>query len=208
MPFVGSAQPLLILLFAFIFLGERLTQWQIAAVALLVLGTALISIDVEDSTPAEAIEKRRGWIYAALAAFFFAVSYTVTKAVFDIEPFISGFVWIRVGAFVFALLFLFHRAWRHAIFAKQERPKGRYGVLFLGGQAMGAVGTALLQYAISLTSVTIVTAMQGLQYAFLFVLAIVLGKKFVALRERLSPAIVARKLVALVLIGVGLVLIV
>lgn len=205
-PVVGGGQPLIILAFSALFLGERLTTIELIAFALLVAGSALISIDTHDATPAESIKQRRGWFYAILATFFFSASFTMTKAVFDTQPFISGFVWIRLGAFLFVLLFLLYTPWRRAILAREERPRGKYGALFLGGQLFGALGAVLMNYAISLASVTIVTAMQGLQYAFLFLLAILLGRRYKQLRERLSRTIILRKSSAIILIGIGLLL--
>ncbi len=205
-PVVGGGQPLIIFTFSALFLGERLRTMELVAFVLLVAGSALISIDTHDTTPAEKIKQRRGWFYAVLATLFFSASFTMTKEVFDAQPFISGFVWIRLGAFLFVLLFLLYTPWRCAIFAREERPRGKYGALFLGGQLFGALGAILINYAISLASVTIVTAMQGVQYVFLFVLAIVLGHRYRQLRESLNAAIVLRKSFAIILIGIGLVL--
>lgn len=205
-PVVGGGQPLIIFAFSALFLGERLTAMEFVAFVLLVAGSALISIDTHDATPAENIKQRRGWLYAVLATIFFSASFTMTKAVFDMQPFISGFVWIRLGAFLFVLLFLLYTPWRRAILAREERPRGKYGALFLGGQLSGAGGAILINYAISLASVTIVTAMQGIQYAFLFLLAILLGRRFTQLRERLTVSTVLRKIVAIIFISVGLVL--
>lgn len=170
-------------------------------------GTALISLDLLDATHAERILRRRGWGYALLATLCFAITFTMTKAVFAEQPFITGFVTIRVGAFLLALLFLVPPSWRRAILTKEERPQGRTGALFLGGQVSGALGSILLNYAIALASVTVVTAMQGLQYAFLFALAVLLGKRFPQVRERLTRTIIVRKSVALVAIGIGLALV-
>ncbi|MDO8582071.1 MAG: EamA family transporter [bacterium] len=205
-PVVGGLQPLIIFLLSYAFLGERLSQGELIAFALLLLGSVVISYDTDVVTERETAKRQRGWIYACIAAVCFAVSYALTKHVFSIQPFVSGFVWIRVGAFLTVLLFLLRREWRHDILSKQERPKGNLGLLFLGGQSAGAVSAILLNYAISLASVTIITAMQGMQYAFLFFMAILLGKRFSQLRERLSMAIVVRKSVAIILIGIGLVL--
>jgi drug/metabolite transporter, DME family len=203
-PFVGGGQPLLIVVFAFIFLGERLSVPELIGVFVLVIGTALISFDTSDTTPAERIRVRMGWIYALCATVFFAITFTMTKAVFDTQPFLSGFVWIRAGAFLFALLFLLHTQSRRAILSKQERPKGAHLGLFIAGQTAGAGGMLLLNYAIALASVTVVTALQGIQYAFLFVLAALLGKNIPQLREHFSTTIIIRKLFAIFLIGIGL----
>ncbi|MBI4281793.1 DMT family transporter [Candidatus Uhrbacteria bacterium] len=205
-PVVGGLQPLIIFLLSYTFLGERLSQGEFVAFVLLLLGSVVISYDTDVVTERETAKRRRGWLYAFVAAFLFAVSYALTKHVFGIQSFVSGFVWIRIGAFLTVLLFLLRREWRHDILGKQERPKGKLGLLFLGGQSAGAVSAILLNYAISLASVTIITAMQGMQYVFLFLIAMVLGRRYTQLRERLSTAIVLRKSTAIILIGVGLVL--
>lgn len=205
-PVVGGLQPFIIFLLSYAFLGERLTQGELVAFILLLMGSVVISYDTDVVTERETAKRRRGWLYAFVATLLFAVSYALTKHVFAIQPFVSGFVWIRIGAFLTVLLFLLRREWRHDILGKQERPKGKLGLLFLGGQSAGAVSAILLNYAISLASVTIITAMQGMQYVFLFLIAMVLGRRYAQLRERLSTAIVLRKSSAIILIGGGLVL--
>ncbi len=204
-PVVGGLQPLIILVLSYAFLGERLSRGELFALALLVLGSIVVSYDGERLSLRALRSQRRGWLYACIAAIIFSLSFTLTKAVFTTQPFISGFVWIRIGAFLTVLLFLLRREWRHDILEKQERPKGKLAVLFFAGQSAGAVSALLMNYAIKLASVTLVTAMQGLQYAFLFFLAIVLGRRFIQLRERLNTVIVIRKSLAIVCISVGLV---
>lgn len=203
-PVIGGLQPLIILALSYTFLGERLAQNEVIAFAILLLGSVIISFDTDVVHATETERRRRGWWYALIASLFFAVSYAMTKAVFVTLPFISGFVWIRIGAFLTVMLFLLRSDWRHDILHKQERPQGKIGLLFLGGQSAGAVSAILLNYAISLASVTIVTAMQGLQYAFLFLLAILLGRRYKQLRERLSTTIILRKLFSIVCITFGL----
>lgn len=203
-PVVGGLQPLLIFLLSYVFLGERLTQGEFVAFALLLIGSVIISYDTDTLHTRETAKRRRGWLYAVVSALFFAVSYALTKTVFEMQPFISGFVWIRIGAFLTVVLLLLRRQWRHDILGKQERLTRKLRLLFFGGQSAGAISAILLNYAISLASVTIITAMQGMQYAFLFLLAILLGRRYQQLRERLSMWIIVRKSFAIALISFGL----
>ena len=81
------------------------------------------------------------------------------------------------------------------------------GAVFIGNQCLGAVGFFLLNYAISLASVTLVNALQGVQYAFIL-LFVVLAAKWnpKLLKERITPMIITEKIFAIILIGEGLVL--
>ncbi|MBI4276244.1 DMT family transporter, partial [Candidatus Uhrbacteria bacterium] len=175
-PVVGGLQPILIFAFAYTFLQERLSQTEVAAFALLVLGSILISYENGKRSIAATTRARRGWYAAVGAALFFSISFTVTKSVFDATIFFSGLAWIRVGAFLTVILFLLYAPWRRDILEKQDFPSGALRMLFVVGQVGGALASVLLQYAVKLATPTLVSAMQGLQYAFLFVLAVVLGR--------------------------------
>jgi hypothetical protein len=72
---------------------------------------------------------------------------------------------------------------------------------------MAACAFLLLNYSIKLGDVALVNAIQGVQYAFLLVLVAVLAKKYPrVLEEKLNRAILAQKIFAIVIIGIGLAL--
>ncbi|MDO8622185.1 MAG: EamA family transporter [bacterium] len=199
-PYIGGTIPIWTFLIAYLALGERLGRNEIVAFAVLVIGSALIARGGATST----VRQRHAYTAASFAAIFFAASTVLMKAIFLQQAFIPGFVWSRAGALLAALLILFHAPSRSAILRPQERPKKQLFGLFLGGQVVGAIGFLSLQYAVSMASPTLVNALQGVQYGFLFILTALLGRTLPQLRERLTRPIVLQKILALVVITVGL----
>jgi len=146
------------------------------------------------------------------AAFLFALSFFLTKKVYNSMPFWNGLIWIRIGGFLAALLFLTSKRVRNKIF--QSRNRGfskKTGSIFLVNQAMGGIAVLLQNWAIALAGIAflpIIHALQGLEYFFLFVLALIFSTRFPRLlRENLTPKIIAQKITGILLIGAGLILI-
>ncbi|MBI2483075.1 EamA family transporter [Candidatus Uhrbacteria bacterium] len=203
-PYVGGTIPVWTLIFAYLGLGERLLPNELLAFGILVVGSALIAREPAGGTRRRA---RGAYAIASLAAIAFALSTVLMKAVFETQPFLAGFVWSRAGAVIAAAALLLHPATRRAIFRRSERPSSRKSLgLFIGGQVAGAVGFLALQYAVNLASPTLVNALQGVQYAFLFAFVFFFGRRFPQFRERLTRPIVIQKIAALMVIAVGLAL--
>ncbi|PIR94975.1 hypothetical protein COT95_01205, partial [Candidatus Falkowbacteria bacterium CG10_big_fil_rev_8_21_14_0_10_37_6] len=97
--FTGALVAVFTFIFSFLFLGERLSGWQIIAFIILVAGGVIISLE---SGQHNRIGK--GFGLASIAGLIFAVSYTITKYVYSNQPFISGFIWIRIFAFLAILV--------------------------------------------------------------------------------------------------------
>lgn len=205
-PFIGGLSPVFILLLSFAFLGERLGHNEIFAFLALVLGTILITLDLGKKKTGQG-----GFWLATFSAALFAVSYVLTKEVYNNQEFISGFIWTRIGAFIGALMLLLPKANREAIRVNLKKPKTQQkktGGIFIFGQAAGALSYLLVNYAISLASVSLINAMQGLQYVFLLFLVFFLSKFHPAvLKEKLTRRIIIQKVSAIVLVGLGLALI-
>lgn len=204
-PFMGGVQPILVLVLAWFFLGEVLSLRSILAFAVIIAGTVIISWQKGKAS-------RRSYLLALVSTALFAIAYTMNKFVFDDQGFITGFVWTRVGAFLGALLIIIPAVNRRDVMAElrnsKKKGKRQTGALFLIGQACGAVGFILINYAIAIsTSVALVNALQGLQYVFLLVIVAVLAFRFPkVLKEKFTPGILVQKVVSVVLIVIGLVL--
>ena len=202
----GSLGAVLTFLLSFLVLGERLAAVQIIAFGLLVIGGIAISWERSASSPS-----RAGLWFAVLTAIAFGVSYTAAKDVYNQHGFISGFVLIRVFAFLAALPLLIPRRNRQLLRQStgQKTPLRRrsFQLALFGGQLASGLGFLLLNYVISLTSAAIALAAQGLQYGFLFVAAIFLSRRFPKImRENITRPVIVQKLAALGLISLGLVL--
>ena len=172
-PFVGGAIPVLTLVFELLFLDTKLSGMMLVAFAVLVIGTIIIAIDVDAKKGKKEKGSGKAWWFGLGAALFFAVSFGLTKIAFDNQEFFSAFIWMRFGSFLFPLTFLLFKKQRTDIIQSASLFKEKAGILYIVAQAFGGVAFVFINYAISLTSVSIVNALQGVQYAFLLLMAIV-----------------------------------
>jgi len=211
-PTVGGLIPLFTLGLSFIFLGERLSAKELIAFCLLVSGGIILSLLVIKKTRIfvsnQKIRLTKASVPALGAALVFAVSFVMTKSVFLEQSFISGLIWIRLGAALGALFLLIPSSFRQMIFKKGKRIKIKFFGLFLSAKGLGVVGSLLIYWAIFLGSVTLVNALQGVQYVFLLLLAFFLFRKMPSLREQFNKKVLVQKIFAIILICLGLVVLV
>ena len=205
--FVGALVAVFTFILSFLFLDERLGYWHVLAFIILLFGGALVSLEFN----IEKNKKSGGFGLALIAAFIFAISYTATKYTYSAQVFVSGFVWIRIFAFVAALLFLFSSKNRELIKKGLSKKSGiskkKNQIILAGGQVAVGIGFLLLNYVISLTSASIVLAAQGLQYAFLLIFSIIISIKFPKfIKEEFGPKILTQKISGVLLIAIGLII--
>lgn len=223
-PMIGGLTPFFVLLLAYIFVGEQLTRGQIFAFILIIIGTFIISLEfdrerglliwlkqkITGQVTYQLPKMRRALLLALPAAILFGLSYALTKDVYNHQPFVSGFVWTRLGAFLVVLLPIISAQNRRDLFHPEQShgmtsAKGR----FLFGQFCGGTSALLLQYAISLASVSLIQALQGIQYVFVFIFVAISTYYFPKfLKEEMTPLLIAQKVFAILLIGAGIYLIV
>lgn len=203
-PYIGGAIPVFTLALEVPLLGVRLTMTQLVAFAVLVVGTVLIAVD-RDQPKSGRIFSQHTWVYGLCAALAFAVSFVITKLAFNTQPFFNSFIWMRAGSLLFPLLFLLWPAHRAAIVDAVSIFRHRSGVWYVLAQAFGGAGFVFVNYAISLTSVSVVNALQGVQYLFLLVLVLV-GSLFVPrlLKENIGRRSLTTKISGMIIISVGL----
>jgi drug/metabolite transporter (DMT)-like permease len=200
-PIFGATIPIFTLLLAYQFLGERLTQNELIAFVFLVVGGTIMARQARRAKSSLV----KGIGNTLIASFLMAVSYVLSKYVYQGQVFINAFIWIRLGSVVGALFFLFKKGNRRIIFAKTKVLKLGTAVLVSFNKLISAAGFILLNYAIFLGSVSLVNALQGVQYFFLLIIAIFLSKKFPRiLEEQISRRIVFQKVIAIIFICLGL----
>lgn len=200
-PIVGGVQPIIILALSRIFLGEQLLRHELLAFGLLILGGIIISYD-----QTEHHSKTSQWVgWALLSGGFYGFFYILTKYLFLNASFIDGFLWPRLGAGVIALFLLLDPITRKSLKTTSEN-SGKGGKLaFIIGQTSGASSFLFINYAIAIGSVSLVNAMQGSQYAFVFILTLVLSKRISKLlSEKITPMIITQKVAAILLIMAGI----
>lgn len=206
-PLIGALTPFFVWLFSFLFLGERFTWSGIIVFLFLVTGGFLISVELNGGERKKDKQKKIFLMLkiSILAALLFGIYFVLLKYVYNNGTFVSGFVWTRLGSFLAAFLFLAPRSNRRLIFGETKILKPNSGALVIANKTISGISYALLNYAIALGSVTLVNAMQGLQYVFLLILVAIITKKYPAiLTEAISKKALTQKIIAVALIGVGL----
>jgi drug/metabolite transporter (DMT)-like permease len=199
-PIQGGLIPLFSFLFAYVILGERLSFLQSFAFIFLVAGAILISFRKEHG-----VWTTKAFVYAAMSAGFFALSSVLTKYTFDHSNFISGMVWTRIGFILPVPFILAFKKNRTAIFVAPKEAGVRNVALYYSSRATGSVGGFLQNYAVSLGSVSVVNALQGLQFVFLLILTTFLSFAFPKiLKEKVNADTVLLKLTAIGLVSCGL----
>ena len=196
---VGALTPVLTLLLSVLILGESLNGYQVAGFGILVLGGFLVSYRENVKKP-YSLELLG---HAARAAVLFAASFVLLRFVFTFEPFLNGFFWARIGGLLGALsIVIIPENFRRIYWATRKAPPTA-PLPFFFNQGLGGAGAILQNYAIFLGSASLVAAVQGVQYVFILVLAVLLGRYLPNLKESFTPF----KILAVLVVGAGLYLI-
>lgn len=125
---IGGISPLLIFIFSLVFLDEKIHLPSFIALLMLITGSILLSF-VKSRNKLQF--GRHFFLLCFIGAFFFAVSYGLTKAVFDKTSFINGFVWMRVGTVICSLFVLAEPKLRRSVFAGSRGFSPRLSALFI-----------------------------------------------------------------------------
>ena len=201
-PIVGSLLPIFLLIGERVLYGTVLPTKSLLAFCLLVIGALIMTISHEASQRLSISSAAK----AMFAALLFAISFAGSKYVYSQLSFAEGFFWLRIGGFAVGLGLLLLSDVRESLrqFFRQ-RPAVISG--YLGNQLLSGVGFVLQNYAIVMTSVSLVSALQGVQYAFLVffaALATLLYPSFI--KEPITVSLLTEKIVAVLFIGAGLAL--
>jgi len=204
-PLVGGLVTLFSLLLAFLFVGEALTALQLGGVALLALGCLVLGYERVSKK-----EHRAAIVFAGLSALFFAVAYVLQKHIFLSESFSTGFVYARLGTFLSALPLLLIPGTAKELFGRKSGGQARRWSSLLVvaiNMMLAAYYFVAINYSFSLTDVTVVNALSGLQYAMLLAIVWLLStfapKVF---REKFSAGKITQEIIAVLLIVGGLAL--
>lgn len=213
--FVGGLTPVFSIAFSVLFFKEQFSALEWVGIITLLLGIFIVAIlpkqrhfltRVLNKLKLTQNVKTGSLVFALGSAFFYAVYFLLTKYAYSTQTFASAFIWNRIGAALFVLVFLIKASDRKIIINTFKNPKkNKSGLLVILNQGLGSAGFILQNYAIFLGSVALVNTLQGVQYAFLLIISsilAVLSPKL--LKETFSWRILLQKSLAVIVIAAGL----
>ncbi len=213
--FVGGLTPLFSIIFSLVFFKERYLPLEWIGLITLLLGIFIIAVLPQKRHVLSRIIaklkfnqeiKTGSLVFALFSALAYAIYFVATKYSYSTQPFASTFIWNRLGAALFVLIFLIRKSDRIKILGAFKKPKhNKHKFLVIFNQILGSTGFILQNYAIFLGSVAMVNAFQGVQYAFILVISSFLAVSSPKLlKESFSWKIFLQKLAAVLIISFGL----
>ncbi len=212
-PFIGGLVPVFSLLFSMVFLDDVFSKTQLIAFVLLVVGSVLIVRLPHKTHWYDVLWERvrprsrgRELLIAVFSALFFALSFVSSKYVYQETGFWNGFLWIRLGGLIPITVLIVNPDIRRSFFDVFRKLASLRGVLFLTNQGFGAGGFITQNFAISLGSVALVNALQGVQFVFVIILAVIASVFYPKLAQEgdIDLKIIMEKFFATAIIAAGL----
>ena len=190
---IGGLSPVATLVFTRMLLDTGLEPHELIGFLFLIFGAFLLSF------AAERASRMRVFLFVVASAILFGYSNVLTKEVFDATSFVTGFVWVKVGSVLAALLFLFYLPWRAKILRPASRDEFHNKAGYVANRVYAGIGSLLIYYAIFLGVPPLVDAMQGVRFLFVF-----LGG-WLLLKERFYGHILWVKIGAFLFIAFGVI---
>ena len=192
---VGTVSAVSTYLFSIAILKDTLPLFNLAAFIFLIAGLLLLGKVAKHIL-----------LSAIFAGILFGLSYVFLKLSFNAGDFINGLFWTRMGfagsAFASLLVPQMRREVRLSYAGAPKSSK----FLFVFNKLTAAAGFIVLYFAIRLGNVSLVNALLGLQFMFVFLLALTLKNNISGIGERLNKEVLLYKLAGMGCVLIGLVL--
>ena len=203
---LGGLIPLFTLFFIYLWTRELPSALQFAAFGVLVAGSFIVIFE-RLSHPIHNLQKI-SLIFSS--SVLFGLYFALIKFLFEAQSFISVIVWTKVGAVLFAVALLFSPTVRKMIFEHKKSLPKKIRTIFVAKSVAGGVG-ALLQHAAVSTArigeVSLVGALQGVQFALVFFIAVFLTRKFPGIvKEKIDKEAILVKSLGTGLIVAGIII--
>lgn len=202
--FVGS-MPLFTLLIKYFFVGERLGIGQLFAFVFLVSGGVLVFLKRSSNFRLDL----KSACLTVGSALSIAIGLVLAGETFKLQGFFSGFFWISIGYLLASLIIFIWPGQKQKILAVSTYAEKRSTFLFFSDKSFSILGSGLVKYAISFTSATLVNSFESLRQFFVLMLAAAISLwRPNILQEELEGVILWQKIIAAILVGIGLFLMV
>ncbi|MDP2593483.1 MAG: hypothetical protein Q8P52_02435 [bacterium] len=147
----------------------------------------------------------KAFAFILFSGILFAISSLCIKLMFTKAGFLDAFFWSRMGNVLGAVLLLLYPPVFAGVFKSALKATGKTVSLVVGNKILSSIVFLMILWAINLGDVSVVNALLGLQFIFLFIIVGALGRKRPKyVKEVFRSGHILHKLVAIVLITSGL----
>lgn len=164
------------MLFAFIFLGQRLSTFQLVGVVMILAGVALVSLKWED-IKGKNIDLLSGVKETVLAALLFGIFWIFSEVISEKIGWVSTTLWVKAGVVVFMLVFSL--IIKQALGIAQTTPDTKLLIFFAG--VLEAVAVACVNWGLTVGDVILVTPISSALSIVTIAMAVIF------LKEKISP---------------------
>ncbi len=159
------------MLFAFIFMGQRLSTIQTLGVALIISGVTIASLNWSNIRN-QKFQLSSGVKEAVLGAFFFGVFWNISEIISEEVGWLLTTLLVKFGIVVFLLIFSFFV--KREIGLKETAAKTKYTVVLMGVIEAGAV--AVVNYGLTIGDAILITPIASALSLVTITLAVVFLK--------------------------------
>ena len=195
--------PVFGLILGYLVLDEVLSQIQLIAMAIVILGTTIISFEVNSDN--KFTLRRQTILYMTTASFFWALSSVIFKSVALEENVWRTLFWehlmmVIVGIFVF----IFAKSYRYNfLLALKENSKSILSLNVLN-ESLYMLGNIAFSFAYLLAPIALVLLTQSFQPFFVLVIGIILTLFFPKISvEKIEAKHLWQKVIAIFITGIG-----
>lgn len=187
-------------LFAFLLLGEVLTTTQYLGFFIIILCATLLTLNGK-------FRLNASFYWMILCTIIIAFEIVLYKYVFMTISWGTAFTWATLFSFFFALLFIFITKTRGDIISQIKTFKDNFS-LFAFEEFLTFSGSAASTFAISLTSVTLVSAISSFQPIIVLLYALILGHFFPRIfKEDTTMKSIVKKIFLFIVMVLGVIII-
>lgn len=171
------------MLFAYMFMGQRLTTTQTIGVFLIISGATLASIDWS-SIRAQGFQLSSGVKETILGAFFFGIFWNISEIISEAIGWLLTTLLVKFGIVLFLLLFSF--AGKQDVVLKNISAKTKYVILLMGIIEVGAV--SLVNHGLTIGDAILITPIASALSIVTITLAVIFLKDKVSKLQGLGIA--------------------
>ncbi|MFH1978355.1 MAG: EamA family transporter [Candidatus Aenigmatarchaeota archaeon] len=188
--------------FAFLLIGEILNTIQYIGFFIIILSATLLTLKGKQK-----FKLNSSFFWMILCTIIIAFEVVIYKYVFTIVSWGTGFTWATLFSFLFILPLVFMTKTRHGIKSQIKTFKENFR-LFAFEEFLTFSGSAAFTFAISLTSVTLVSAISSFQPVIVLLYALILGRFFPKVfKENITKRSIIRKIILFIVMILGVIII-